>query len=68
MGDLRRKATQDWDNSPAKAQLETELAKQKKNWRQDTKLFGQYEMMRNRFINDIVNVGQADNILSSSQL
>jgi len=68
LGDLRRKATQDWDNSPAKAQLETELAKQKKNWRQDTKLFGQYEMMRNRFINDIVNVGQADNILSSSQL
>lgn len=68
LGDLRRKATQDWDNSPAKAQLEADLAKQKKNWRTDTKLFGQYEMMRNRFINDIVNVGQADNILSSSQL
>jgi hypothetical protein len=68
MGDLRRKATQDWDASPAKAQLEAELAKQKKNWRQDTKLLGQYESARNRFINEFVNVGQADNILSSSQL
>jgi hypothetical protein len=68
MGDLRRKAITDWDNSPAKAQLEADLAKQKKNWRTDTKLLGQYETMRGRFINDIVNVGQADNILSSSQL
>jgi hypothetical protein len=67
LGDLRRKASEDWDNSPRKAQLEAELAKQKKNWRQDTKLLGQYEMMRNRFINEFVNVGQADNILSSSQ-
>jgi hypothetical protein len=65
LGDLRRKAIQDWDNSPAKIQLEADLAKQKKNWRQDTKLLGQYETMRNRFINDIVNVGQADTILSS---
>lgn len=68
LGDLRRKASEDWDNSPRKAQLEADLAKQKKNWRQDTKLLGQYEMMRNRFINEFVNVGQADNILSSSQL
>jgi len=68
MGDLRRKAITDWDNSPAKAQLEADLAKQKKNWRTDTKLFGQYEMMRNRFINDIVNVGQADNVLSANTL
>jgi hypothetical protein len=67
-GDLRRKATQDWDASPAKAQLEAELAKQKKNWRQDTKLLGQYEMMRNRFINQFVNVGQADNIPLASNL
>jgi hypothetical protein len=68
LGDLRRKASEDWDNSPRKAQLEADLAKQKKNWRQDTKLLGQYETMRNRFINEFVNVGQADNILSSSQL
>jgi hypothetical protein len=68
MGDLRRKASEDWDNSPRKAQLEADLTKQKKNWRQDTKLLGQYEAMRNRFINEFVNVGQADNILSSSQL
>ena len=68
MGDLRRKATQDWDNSPAKAQLEADLAKQKKNWRQDPKLLGQFETARGRFINEFVNVGQADNILSSSQL
>jgi hypothetical protein len=68
LGDLRRKATQDWDASPAKAQLEAELAKQKKNWRQDTKLLGQYEMMRNRFINEFVNVGQADDILSANTL
>jgi hypothetical protein len=68
MGDLRRKASEDWDNSPRKAQLEADLAKQKKNWRQDPKLLGQFEMGRNRFINEFVNVGQADNILSSSQL
>jgi hypothetical protein len=68
MGDLRRKASEDWDNSPRKAQLEADLAKQKKNWRTDTKLLGQYETMRGRFINEFVNVGQADNILSSSQL
>jgi hypothetical protein len=68
LGDLRRKATQDWDNSPAKAQLEADLAKQKKNWRQDPKLLGQFETARGRFINEFVNVGQADNILSSSQL
>jgi hypothetical protein len=67
-GDLRRKATQDWDASPAKAQLEAELAKQKKNWRQDTKLLGQYESARNRFINQFVNVGQADNIPLASNL
>jgi hypothetical protein len=68
MGDLKRKASEDWENSPRKAQLEADLAKQKKNWRQDPKLLGQFEMARGRFINEFVNVGQADNILSSSQL
>jgi hypothetical protein len=68
MGDLRRKASEDWDNSPRRAQIEAELATQKKNWRQDPKLLGQYESARGRFINEFVNVGQADNILSSSQL
>jgi len=67
-GDLRRKASEDWDNSPRKAQLEADLAKQKKNWRQDPKLLGQYEMMRNRFINEFVNIGQADNIPLASNL
>jgi VIT1/CCC1 family predicted Fe2+/Mn2+ transporter len=68
MGDLKRKAADDWENSPRKAQLEADLAKQKKNWRQDPKLLGQFESARGRFINEFVNVGQADNILSSSQL
>lgn len=68
LGDLRRKASEDWDNSPRKAQIEADLAKQKKNWRQDPRLLGQYEAARGRFINEFVNVGQADNILSSSQL
>jgi hypothetical protein len=68
LGDLRRKAADDWENSPRKAQLEADLAKQKKNWRQDPKLLGQFESARGRFINEFVNVGQADNILSSSQL
>jgi len=68
MGDLKRKAAEDWENSPRKAQLEADLAKQKKNWRQDPKLLGQFESARGRFINEFVNVGQADNILSSSQL
>jgi hypothetical protein len=68
LGDLRRKATQDWDNSPDKLALEKELSRQKKNWRQDPKLLGQFEMMRNRFINDFVNVGQEDNTPNASQL
>ena len=68
LGDLRRKASEDWENSPRKMQIEADLAKQKKNWRQDPRLLGQYEAMRGRFINEFVNVGQADNILSSSQL
>lgn len=68
LGDLRRKASEDWENSPRKAQIEADLAKQKKNWRQDPKLLGQFESARGRFINEFVNVGQADNILSSSQL
>jgi hypothetical protein len=68
LGDLRRKASEDWDNSPRKAQIEADLTKQKKNWRQDPRLLGQYEAARGRFINEFVNVGQADNILSSSQL
>jgi hypothetical protein len=68
LGDLRRKASEDWENSPRKIQIEADLTKQKKNWRQDPKLLGQYEAMRGRFINEFVNVGQADNILSSSQL
>jgi hypothetical protein len=34
LGQLRRQASEDWDNSPRKAQLEADLAKQKKNWRQ----------------------------------
>ena len=68
LGDLRRKAMLDWDNSPDKVQLEADLTKQKKNWRQDANLLGQYNMMKERFVNQFVNVGQADNILSSSQL
>jgi hypothetical protein len=67
LGDLRRKAFEDWDNSPGKAQLEADLAKQKKNWRQDANLLGQYNMMKERFVNQIVNVNQADGILGSSQ-
>jgi hypothetical protein len=68
LGDLRRKATQDWDNSPDKARIEKDLAGQKKNWRQDSKLLGQYEMIRNRFINEFVNIGQEDNTPNASQL
>ena len=68
LGDLRRKASEDWENSPRRIQIEADLAKQKKNWRQDPRLLGQFEAARGRFINEFVNVGQADNILSSSQL
>lgn len=67
-GNLRRQAMQDWDASETKAQLEARLAKQKKNWRDDTKLLGEFEMARSRFINDIVNAGQADNIPLASSL
>jgi hypothetical protein len=68
LGDLRRKASEDWENSPRKMEIEARLAKQRKNWRDDKKLFGEFELARNRFINDIVNVGQADNILSYTDL
>lgn len=68
LGDLRRKAIEDWESSTRKTQIEADLAKQKKNWRQDPTLLGQYEMLRGRFINDIVNAGQADNVPSYSDL
>jgi hypothetical protein len=60
-GQLRIKATENWENSQDRANLEKELSAQKKNWRQDSKLLGQFNMIRDRYINSFVNVGQADN-------
>jgi len=68
MGQLRRQAAEDWENSPRKAQIEADLVKQKKNWRQDPKLLGQFESARGRFINEFVNIGQADNTPSATSL
>ena len=68
LGDLRRKAVIDWDNSQDKTRIEKELDTQKKNWRQDPKLLGQYEMIKERFIKQFVNVGQADDVLSANNL
>lgn len=68
LGDLRRKAVLDWDNSQDKIRIEKELEAQKKNWRQDPTLLGQYEMMKERFIKQFVNVGQADDVLSANTL
>lgn len=62
MGQLRRQAAEDWENSSRKVQIEADLAKQKKNWRQDPKLLGQYEMMRNRFIDEFTGIGQQSNV------
>jgi hypothetical protein len=55
-GQLRIKATENWENSSDKANIEKELSTQKKNWRQDPKLLGQFNMMRDRFINNFVNL------------
>ena len=67
-GQLRIKATENWENSSDKLALEKELSRQKKNWRQDKALLGQFEMMRNRYINNFVNIGQEDNIPLASNL
>jgi len=67
-GQLRIKATENWDNSQDKTRIEKELEAQKKNWRQDPKLLGQYEMIKERFIKQFVNVGQADDVLSANTL
>jgi hypothetical protein len=67
-GQLRIKATENWENSPDKANIEKELSAQKKNWRQDSKLLGQFNMIRDRYINSFVNVGQADNTPSATSL
>lgn len=67
-GELSRKAALDWDNSPDKVTLEKDLAAQKKNWRQDPKLLGQYNMARNRFINQFVQGEEASDALSASDL
>lgn len=67
-GELSRKAALDWDNSPDKTNLEKELSTQKKNWRQDPKLLGQYNMARNRFINQFVQGEEASDALSASDL
>jgi hypothetical protein len=67
-GQLRIKATENWENSSDRLTLEKELSKQKKNWRQDPKLLGQFNMMRDRFINNFVNIGQEDNTPNASQL
>jgi len=61
LGDLRRKAIEDWENSPRKMEIEARLAKQRKNWRDDKKLSGEFELARSRFIDDIMNVGRPDN-------
>jgi len=68
MGQLRRQAGESWDASAQKTQIEADLAKQKKNWRQDPKLLGQYNMMRNRFINEIIQGEQAGDALSATDL
>ena len=60
-GQLRIKATENWDNSQDKTRIEKELEAQKKNWRQDPKLLGQFNMIRDRYINSFMNVGQEDN-------
>jgi hypothetical protein len=67
-GQLRIKATENWENSSDRLALEKELSKQKRNWRQDAKLLGQFNMMRDRFINNFVNIGQEDNTPNASQL
>jgi hypothetical protein len=67
-GQLRIKATENWDNSQDKTRIEKELEAQKKNWRQDPKLLGQFNMIRDRYINSFVDIGQADNTPNASQL
>ena len=67
-GQLRIKATENWENSSDKANIEKELSTQKKNWRQDSKLLGQFNMIRDRYINSFVDVGQADNTPSATSL
>ena len=67
-GQLRIKATENWENSSDRANIEKELSTQKKNWRQDPKLLGQFNMIRDRYINSFVDIGQTDNTPSATSL
>lgn len=66
LADLKRKAVADWDNSPAK----TELIKSfnKKDWQNDARLKGKYELEKSRFISQFVDSGVSDNVMSASSL
>ncbi len=66
LSELKRKAVADWDNSPAK----TELIKSfnKKDWASDPRLKGKYELEKSRFIDQFVNSGVSDNVMSASSL
>ena len=66
VADLKRKAVADWDNSPAK----TELIKSfnKKDWQNDVSLKRKYELEKSRYIDQFVDSGVSDNVMSASSL
>jgi hypothetical protein len=65
IGELRRKAVADWDAGPGAA-----LAKSfnKKDWQSDSRLKGKYELEKSRYIDQFVNSGVSDNVMSASSL
>jgi hypothetical protein len=54
LGGLTAKASKDWEASDAKTQLENDLAKQKKDWRNDATLLGKYNLAKKRWINESI--------------
>ena len=65
---MRNKAEDAWDNSTVKMDLEKDLAAQKKDWKNDTKLRSQLELAREQFINRRMMIERADAIDASTIL
>jgi soluble lytic murein transglycosylase-like protein len=65
IGELKRKAVENWDAGPGAA-----LAKSfnKKDWQSDSRLKGKYELEKSRYIDQFVNSGVSDNVMSASSL
>ena len=57
----RNKAMTAWENSQANTDTIAGLAKQKKDWKNDSNLLGQYKLAQQRYLNNIMQGGEDTN-------